>query len=130
MPVFHGEFVPAGGQPVDGGGKLQLDDPPPGAQIGGRGKISSAELQCQFVLVQPDDNVLAEHPRIKRGFVSRNEAVAIPVDEGEHVFGDVHTGSEVDLHFNPGRFDGHKGRLQIFVEPVGPTGEWQNEHEH
>ena len=51
-------------------------------------------------------------------FVLGKRAVAIPVDLGNHLFGDSHARRKVDLQPDATRFDGHKRRLQILIIPM------------
>ena len=122
MPVLEGEPVRASHERAGRGGKFHLHDAPAGAEFVGRGEVECGELQFDCALVQSDDKVALQQGGVGRGFMRRDYVVAIAVNQGEHLFGDCHTGDEMDVQPETTRFDGHKRRLQILVKPMGENG--------
>jgi hypothetical protein len=80
--------------------------------------------------VQAEREIAFEQFRISCGFVFGNRVVFVAVNLGQHFFGDLDPGCQVDLQSDDTGFDGHKRRLQILVKPMPENGGWKrNERE-
>ena len=122
MPVLEGKPVHASRDRAGCRGKLQPNDPLAGAKLGGRGEARCGELELDLALVQPHDEVAPQQFGVGCRFLRGDHAIAVAVHQGEDLAGDGDTRREVDFQPDVAGFDGHKRRLQVFVEPMRENG--------
>src|SRR5436309_3669921 len=96
MAVLDGELVGASRKPARRRREFHLNKSPTGPKFGGTRKVRRDGFQFEVALVQSDNEVAFEQFGVGRDFVARDEAVAIPINQREHLFRDGYTRREVD----------------------------------
>ena len=83
----------------------------------GRG-IETLRVQGYLSPIHAKPEIVFHYLGISGSFVSGNRAVAVAVNQDEHLFGHRHAGRKIELQPNAPGVDGHKRRLQILVKPM------------
>ena len=122
VPVLESEPVRTGRERLGRRGEFHLNDSPSGAKCGGGEEFSRGDFQRSLAPIQAEREIAFQHLGIRCRFARGNRTVAVPVNQGEHLFGDRHAGREMDLQPDTTGLDGHKRRLQILVKPMGEHG--------
>jgi len=85
------------------------------------GEVQCGELQFKVAPVQPEDKVAFSIIQLSGGFIGRNRAVAIQVNEAKDLFRHGYAWGEVDLEKDFLWTDGDQGGLKIFVKLMRPS---------
>ncbi len=124
MPILYGKGVRAGCQVTSPGRKFHLNKSPTGPQFVNSRKARPGQFQLEIAFVQPDREVAFKQFGVGRGFIRRDHAIPIAVNQTEHLFRDGYTRREIHLQADTVGFDPDKRRLQILVQAVRKSAKW------
>ena len=108
---------------VERRGEFDLNDPQ-ARGVRYAGNLDAVSFSFNFCR-QAEREIAFEQLGISCRFVFGNRVVVVAVNLGQHFFGDVNAGCQVDLQSDDTGFDGHKRRLQILVKPMAENGGWK-----
>src|SRR5262249_50053424 len=106
MPVLQREPVRTGRERATRRGELYLNASGAGAEIFRCDEFRRGEFQFYLSPVYAEREITLQPLGISCRFVFGNRAVAVAVDQGNHLFGDGHPRRKVDLQPDATRFDG------------------------